>query len=94
MRLEGAQTTQQVLGLTIASMCLCRAVPHSLYDFDGAEVCLIVKDKQGVQLAARASPSVISCVAFSYLQRAVHILSGGELPSYEYTEDDTHSSAI
>ncbi len=29
----------------------CRPVPHSLYDYDGAEICLIVKDKQGVPYA-------------------------------------------
>ena len=26
-----------------------RPLPHSLYDFDGAEVCLIVKDHKGVR---------------------------------------------
>lgn len=25
----------------------CRPVPHSLYDFEGAEICLIVKDHKG-----------------------------------------------
>ena len=30
----------------------CRPVPHSLYDYDGAEICLIVKDKQGAHSAA------------------------------------------
>lgn len=26
---------------------LRRTIPHSLYDFDGAQVCLIAKDKKG-----------------------------------------------
>ena len=37
-------------GLSLSYLLLCRPLPHPLYDFDGAEVCLIVKDHKGVQM--------------------------------------------
>ena len=36
----------------------CRPVPHSLYDYNGAEICLIVKDRQGMH----SSPVLTSII--------------------------------
>ena len=43
------------------SLCTCRPVPHSLYDYDGAEVCLIVKDRQGTLPAPSDAGLSVEC---------------------------------
>ncbi len=39
-------------------------LPHSLYDHDGTEMCLIVKDRKGSTLLLVASSSIQHWLAF------------------------------
>ena len=48
---------------------MCRPLPHPLYEFDGAEVCLFVKDqKSGALLAWHSSPALGAALLTSTLR--------------------------
>ena len=47
--------------LLLSVSLTCRPVPHSLYDYDGAELCLIVKDRQGTLPAPLHAGLSVEC---------------------------------